>query len=262
MEIAIVTVFIAVLFFFYTPHALWIRASMRYLVGLFCFWTACVLLRADLNPEIIRWSGIGLVFLCAAFLSLDLLMLGFSSIKQKISEWFRRAPQREPYLAEIWAAIEKMAIRKIGALIVLQRKDPLKPFLKGGIPFDADIKSEIIFSLFITTSAVHDGALVIYKERIKTVKGILPLAALSDASPNFGTRHRAAIGITEKTDALALVVSEERGEISIAHQGCLIRIPSGEEFFRILTWILKGKNIFRLKNVHFSVMSKILENLA
>jgi DNA integrity scanning protein DisA with diadenylate cyclase activity len=134
--------------------------------------------------------------------------------------------------------------------------------MKGGMPFDAEVKAEILVPLFLTSSPVHDGALVVHKGRMQTVKGILPLASLSDLAPNFGTRHRAAIGITEKTDAIALVVSEERGQISVACRGCLVQIADRSEFLKTLQWILKGRNILRLKNASFIVTAKVLDDLA
>jgi len=124
------------------------------------------------------------------------------------------------------------------------------------------VKAEILVPLFLTSSPVHDGALVVNKGRMQTVKGILPLASLADLAPNFGTRHRAAIGITEKTDAIALVVSEERGQISIACRGCLVHIADKTEFQRTLAWVLKGRNVLRLKNASFIVTAKVLDDLA
>jgi diadenylate cyclase len=157
--------------------------------------------------------------------------------------------------------MERMASRKVGALIILQRKQPLRPHMKGGMSFDAEIRSEILVPLFLTSSPVHDGALVVHKGRMQTVKGILPLASLSDLAPSFGTRHRAAIGITEKTDAIALVASEERGQISVAYRGCLVHIADRAEFLRTLQWVLKGRNILRLKNANFIVTTKVLDDL-
>ncbi len=261
MIIAVVAVLIGLGYFFYPARFAWVRISVKYLTGFFCIWAALVFIQPEV-PQTVH-KTISLCLLCAAGILIlaDLSAAAYLWFAERIGNFFKKRPQLAGYLTEIWAAFEKLAARKIGALIVLQQKHPLRSLMKGGMPFDAEIKADILIPLFLTTSPVHDGALVVHKGRIQTVKGILPLASLSDIMPNFGTRHRAAIGITEKTDAIALVVSEERGQISIAYRGCLVRIKDQAEFSRVMTWVLKGKNILRLKNVDFVVTSKVLGDL-
>lgn len=252
---------VALGYFFYSVRVPWIRALLKYPVGIFCLWSAFFFFVPPVDSSMVRTIGVLALFAAASLLCIDLLVSGIQWIAERLGNLFRKTPQLPHYLLEIWSAMERMASRKVGALIILQRKQPLRPHMKGGMPFDAEIKSEILVPLFLTTSPVHDGALVVQKGRIQTVKGILPLASLTDLAPNFGTRHRAAIGITEKTDAIALVVSEERSQISVAYRGCLVHIADRPEFLKTLKWALKGKNLLRLKNASFIVTTKVLDDL-
>lgn len=262
MLITIIAVVIGLGYFFYPPRFAWVRASVKYLIGVFCCWTALIYARPEVHDTIWRPVGLFIILGSGSLLLADFLTAIALWTSEKIGGFFRKEPKLDGYLAEIWTAFENLSARKVGALIVLERRQPLRPHMKGGVPFDAEIKSEVLIPLFLTTSPVHDGALVVRKGRVQTVKGILPLASLSDIAPNFGTRHRAAIGITEKTDAVALAVSEERGHVSVACNGCLVRVPDRGEFVRVMNWALKGRNILKLKNVNFVVTAKILDDRA
>ncbi len=261
MLITVIAVIIALGYFFYPFKLVWLKASLKYLAGGFCLWAALFFAAPSVDVQLVSLAGIVLLIVAGGLLLTDMLAALILWLVERLGNIFHKTPQLPHYLLEIWSAMERMASRKVGALIILQRKQPLRPHMKGGMPFDAEIKSEILVPLFLTTSPVHDGALVVYKGRMQTVKGILPLATLSDLSPSFGTRHRAAIGITEKTDAIALVVSEERGQISVATRGCLVHIADRSEFLKTLQWVLKGKNILRLKNASFIVTTKVLDDL-
>jgi len=261
MLITIIAVMIALGYFFYPFKLVWLRVLLRYLAGVFCLWSALFFAVPSVDAQLVSQAGIVLLLLAGGLLCTDMLISGALWLGERLGNIFHKTPQLPHYLLEIWSAMERMASRKVGALIILQRKQPLRPHMKGGMPFDAEIKSEILVPLFLTSSPVHDGALVVHKGRVQTVKGILPLASLSDLSPSFGTRHRAAIGITEKTDAIALVVSEERSQISVACGGCLVHIADRSEFLKTLQWVLKGRNILRLKNASFIVTTKVLDDL-
>lgn len=261
MFITVTAVIIALGYFFYSFQLIWPRSLLKYLAGIFCLWAALFFAAPFVDVQFVFRAGMALLVIAGGLLCVDMLVSGILWVSERAGNIFHKMPQLPHYLLEIWSAMERMASRKVGALIILQRKEPLRPFMKGGMPFDAEIKSEILVPLFLTSSPVHDGALVVHKGRMQTVKGILPLASLSDLSPSFGTRHRAAIGITEKTDAIALVVSEERGQISVAYRGCLVHIADRSEFLKTLQWVLKGRNILRLKNASFIVTTKVLDDL-
>jgi len=125
-------------------------------------------------------------------------------------------------LDEIVKAATILANRQIGALIVLQRDTDLEHFLDDtGQRLDCQISREILISIFIPYSPLHDGAVIISDGKISTAGSILPLTRQLDLGKNYGTRHRAAVGVTEETDAISIAVSEEKGSITVAQNGVL-----------------------------------------
>ncbi|MBM4136835.1 MAG: TIGR00159 family protein [Nitrospira sp.] len=124
-------------------------------------------------------------------------------------------------LEEIIRATVSLANRKIGALIVIERDTSLKDFVEVGTPLDAKVSKELLMSIFHPTSPIHDGAVVIKGNRIIAAGCFLPITLSSDISRSLGTRHRAGLGLTEETDAVAIIVSEETGSISMGMDGKL-----------------------------------------
>ncbi len=124
-------------------------------------------------------------------------------------------------LEEIVRAAVALANRKIGALIVIEREVSLKDYVEIGTPLDAKVSKELLLSVFHPTSPIHDGAIVIRGNRVVAAGCFLPITLGSDVSKALGTRHRAGIGIAEETDAVAIIVSEETGSISLAMNGKL-----------------------------------------
>ena len=124
---------------------------------------------------------------------------------------------------EVALAAQSLAQRKIGALIVIEREQGLRHFVESGILLDAVVSYDLLVNIFIPRTPLHDGAVVIAEGRIRAASTFLPLTTHPALSKDFGTRHRAAIGVTEETDALAVVVSEERGEVSVALEGRIYR---------------------------------------
>lgn len=124
-------------------------------------------------------------------------------------------------LEEIVRATIALANRKIGGLIAIERETSLKDFIEIGVPLDAKVSKEILLSIFHPTSPIHDGAVVIRGNRIVAAGCFLPITMSPDISKALGTRHRAALGLSEETDAVILVVSEETGMVSMAIQGKL-----------------------------------------
>ena len=112
---------------------------------------------------------------------------------------------------------------KIGALIVLERDIGLRTFIESGVRLDSQISRDLLLSIFYSGTALHDGAVIIQKERISAAACFLPLSVNPAISTKMGTRHRAGLGITEETDCLALIVSEETGQISVGAFGSLER---------------------------------------
>jgi conserved hypothetical protein TIGR00159 len=122
-------------------------------------------------------------------------------------------------IEEIVKASQSMANRKIGALIVFEREVSLSEYVEIGVPLDAKVTKELLLSIFHPSSPIHDGAVIIKGNRIIAAGCFLPIKLGSGLSKTYGTRHRAAVGITEETDAIAVIVSEETGSISVAVNG-------------------------------------------
>jgi diadenylate cyclase len=124
-------------------------------------------------------------------------------------------------LEEIVRAAISLSNRKIGALIAIERDTSLKDFVEMGTPLDAKVSKEILLSLFHPTSPIHDGAVVIRGNRIVAAGCFLPITMSPEISRSLGTRHRAGLGLTEETDAVVIIISEETGEVSMAINGKL-----------------------------------------
>jgi diadenylate cyclase len=135
----------------------------------------------------------------------------------------RHATDTDHMIAIIAQACQRMADRKHGALIVLERATGLESYADTGLKIDAVITSELIQNIFFRNSPLHDGAVIVRDHRLLSAACILPLTSSYMSDRRLGLRHRAAIGITEATDSIAIVVSEEHGTISIAHNGRIIR---------------------------------------
>lgn len=145
-------------------------------------------------------------------------------------------------IGEIVKACVAMASKRIGALIVIERETGINDFLEVGIEIDAKVCSELIISIFLPYSPIHDGALVLQHGRLTRSGCFLPLSQNPDISKQLGTRHRAAIGLTELVDAVAVVVSEETGKVSVVLGGKITRDLDAAGLKRVLTRVLEPRN--------------------
>jgi diadenylate cyclase len=137
-----------------------------------------------------------------------------------------RGNDEQPAVDEIAAALAQLARANLGAIIVFEREAGLDEFIDDATRVDAALSRQLLVSLFVPArdNELHDGAVIIGRNgRVEYARALLPLSRATDLGPEFGTRHRAALGITEDTDAIALVVSEERGEISLCMRGSIAR---------------------------------------
>ena len=158
---------------------------------------------------------------------------------------------------KIVIAVEELAKTKTGALIVLQRDISLSDVVSTGIEINSEISPQLLVNIFVPKTPLHDGAVVISDNKITAAACILPLADGNDISKDLGTRHRAGVGISKETDAIAIIVSEESGKISIARDGTLIADVKEDALKKILIKSIitnrldnKEKNKFnRLKNI-------------
>jgi len=130
------------------------------------------------------------------------------------------------------------AQHQIGALIVIEREIGLRTYVESGVPMDARVSYDLLVTIFRPTAPLHDGAVIIQKDRIAAAACFLPLSMNPVLSNQMGTRHRAAIGVTEETDAIAIIVSEETGQISLAQAGHIDRNMTVEELRERLSSLL------------------------
>jgi len=140
----------------------------------------------------------------------------------------------ESALSTITEAAETLAQRHQGALIVLERQTGLQEFVESGVALDADVSYELLLTIFNPNTTLHDGAVIVREARILAAACVLPLSTAFLADRQLGLRHRAGIGVTEESDAISVVVSEERGTISIAHNGRIIRNLDAKRLQKVL----------------------------
>ena len=163
----------------------------------------------------------------APYSAIAIIVLFQSEIRRTLARLGRKrlfgGYQRPESTDEILLALAAMSRDKIGALIVLERDIGLRTFVESGVHLDAQISRDLLLSIFLPGTALHDGAVIVQKERIAAAACFLPLTVNPAISSKLGTRHRAGIGITEETDCLALIVSEESGAISVGTFGSLER---------------------------------------
>ena len=151
------------------------------------------------------------------------------------------ADEAEVRVNQIAGALQYLKANKIGALIVLQRNDTLKKYTQTAIHLNANITEELIESIFWVNNPLHDGAIVLDKYKIISAGCYLPLADAPEISRWYGTRHRAGLGITQVSDALVFIVSEERGEISLAASGKLDKNIKDFQVERLLMHYFVGE---------------------
>lgn len=152
------------------------------------------------------------------------------------------SPQQESQIIEdVVRAAQVLADKRVGALIVLERETGLSDEIEVGTTIDANVTKELLTTLFLQQSPLHDGAVLIQNGRIASAGCILPLTLKSDLPEGVGTRHRAAVGITEETDALVVVVSEETSAISVVMSGDILQNLDGPHLRRVLSEIMTGK---------------------
>jgi uncharacterized protein (TIGR00159 family) len=136
---------------------------------------------------------------------------------------FQSAPRQEAQaIEEIVRACQALAQRRVGSLVVIEREVPLEEYLELGTRLDAELTRDLLIALFLPYSPLHDGAVVVREGRVAAAGCILPLALRGNLPGALGTRHRAALGVAEETDAIAIVVSEETGRISLVASGELL----------------------------------------
>ena len=161
---------------------------------------------------------------------------------------FEEHRQLSDLIDEICLAVSSMSKTRTGALIIFERKTKLNDMLTGGTDVNSDISSELIENIFVPNTPLHDGAVIIRNGRIFKAACVLPLSSNKNLSKEFGTRHRAALGISEQTDCVGLVVSEETGKISVAVNGDMLRSLSISSLSRVLNKLVDKESENEKKN--------------
>jgi diadenylate cyclase len=182
-----------------------------------------------------RWSHLGtvnwLVRNLAGYVVIAVIVLFQSDIRRALAHlgrapFFRylaKAESKEESIEELVVAAGMLSAQRVGAIIAIERQIGLRSYVEGGIPLDALLTYDLLLSIFQKTSPLHDGAVIIQEDRIAAAACFLPLTINPKLSKELGSRHRAAIGLTEENDAVAVVVSEETGALSVVADGRIER---------------------------------------
>jgi len=201
-------------------RAVQMALSGGFLIGLF-------FLSRWLELETVNWVIRNL----ATYVVFAIIVLFQSDIRRALAHfgrapffrYFERAASADETIEELVVAVTTLATRRIGAIIAIERQIGLRNYIEGGIPIDAVMTYDLLVSIFQLDSPLHDGAVIVQNDRIAAAACFLPLTVNPKLSKELGSRHRAAIGLTEENDSLAIVVSEETGRISLVAEGQIER---------------------------------------
>lgn len=219
-------------------RAVQMALSGGFLIGLF-------FLSEWLQLETVNW----LIRNLAAYVVVAIIVLFQSDIRRALAHfgrapffrYFERATSTDETLEELVTAATTLSARRIGAIMVVERQIGLRNYIEGGIPLDATVTYDLMATIFQPGSPLHDGAAIVQGDRVAAAACFLPLSVNPRVSRELGTRHRAAIGLTEENDAVAIVVSEETGIISIAIAGDLERDLTADALRLRLRALLGGR---------------------
>ena len=174
------------------------------------------------------WLGLealrSLLSYIVPYTAIAVIILFQSEIRRTLARigrkrWFGKGFKRPESIDEILLALGRLSQQKAGALIVLERDIGLRTFVESGVRLDAEISADLLMAVFRPGGPLHDGSVIVQKDRVSAAACFLPLTTNPAVPVNLGTRHRAAIGITEESDCLSLVISEESGDMSVAAFG-------------------------------------------
>lgn len=195
---------------------------------------------AFLTDQIFNWAVLVIVIIFAPEIRRGLEKLGRMPIFLPVKN--EQKDIADNLISSLDKAIQYMSKRRIGALITIQMDTGLEEYVETGIPLDADVSGELLINIFIPNTPLHDGAVIINKDRIEAAAAYLPLSESNAIPKKLGTRHRAAVGISEVTDALTVVVSEETGGVMITHNNHMMLDLSREDYLNYLRAQLEPKN--------------------
>jgi diadenylate cyclase len=226
-------------------------------IGFVVVLLALVLGTTILKLQVLRW----LLTTFSAFFAIAVLVIFQPELRRMLAELgnlplFATASEQRESIEVIIQTVERLADVKIGALIAIEQSIQLQEAVESSLPVDCDATPEMLETIFFPNNAIHDGGVIIKGDRIAYAACIFPLTQRSDLNKSLGTRHRAAIGLSEETDAVIVVVSEETGMISHAYKGQLVRGVTLEELRSFLTSVLlqptKSHSVVKWLRARFS----------
>jgi len=224
---------------YYTSRFLRGTRGWPVVIGFVVLLLALALLTELLNLNVLR----SLLGYGSAFFAFAVLIIFQPELRRLLAELgnlplFATAHEQRESIEVIIQTCERLSEVKIGALIAIEQAIQLHEAVESGVPVDCEATPEMLETIFFPNNAIHDGGVIIKGDRIAYAACIFPLTQRQDLNKSLGTRHRAAIGLTEETDAVVVVVSEETGMISHAYKGQLMRGVTVEELRAFLTSII------------------------
>jgi len=238
IEIAILTV---VLYYIY----LYLRGThgARILINLALIVIVLTLISQVFHLAVIGW----LLRSLSVFLAIALVVIFQPELRRLLTElgshrFLVSAFEKRETIEELTDTVFELSSKGFGALLAIEREISLKTFAETGVTIDSDYSKELVLTIFQPKTVLHDGGLIIRNERIAAAACIFPLTQREDLDRNLGLRHRAGLGLSEESDAVAIVVSEETGQISICHGGKIERNLNVDRFRRRLSQLLLLEN--------------------
>jgi len=234
LEILILAVVI-----YYTSRFLRGTRGWPVVVGFVVLLLALALVTTALDLKVLRW----LLGTFSAFFAVAILIIFQPELRRLLAELgnlplFASAHEQRENIEVIIKTCERLADVKIGALIAIEQSIQLHEAVESGVPVDCEATPEMLETIFFPNNAIHDGGVILKGDRIAYAACIFPLTQRRDLNKSLGTRHRAAIGLSEETDAVVVIVSEETGSISHAYKGQLVRGVTLEELRAFLTSVI------------------------
>lgn len=238
----VVEVMVLWVMFFYLFRLLRGTRGAEVLSGLVLFLVLMLVLTQLLSFHILNWLftqfSVYLVIACIIIFQPEIRRLLAELGKQHV---FAGNEQPLTIVDQIVDAADQLALGKIGGIIAIERETGTRAIQETGVRIDAEVTSELLTSIFYPRAPLHDGGVVVSGNRIVAARCVFPLTQRDDVARSLGTRHRAAIGLTEDSDAIVVVVSEETGVISIAYRGRLSRGLDKEKLRRMLQGLLRRR---------------------
>jgi len=224
---------------YYILRFVWGTRGFSILTGFLVVLLTLALITSFLDLTVLNW----LLTTFSAFFAVAVLVIFQPELRRLLAQLgnlplFQTTHEQRENIEVIVQTAERLADVRIGALIAIEQSIQLQESVESGIEIDCVATPEMLETIFFPNNAIHDGGAIIKGDRITHAACIFPLSRRGDLAKTLGTRHRAAIGLTEETDAIVVVISEETGSISYAYKGILVRGVTAEELRAFLTSIL------------------------